>query len=375
MPQGLAFIERELRGIADYASERGGWTFTRLPDTLGTSIEWLRRWNGDGAFALITTPSDARVARTRPFPVVNLASHLSQLQVPSVVVDHRQIGVLAARHLIERGFKRFGFFGTTRLWYSVLRQESFARTVRDAGGECETLEVDPEAEARGWRNQHRQLLQWLGRLRAPVGVMASTDLRAGMVLDACREMGLRVPEDVGVIGVDDDPVIAEFCDPPLTSVSRNEQRVGREAAALLARLMKGAAASTEPILIPPAGIAARRSTETVAIDDPLVAHAVSYIRAHISGRFGVEKVLKELSVSRRSLEYRFRAALQTSPYDYINQLRVDAAKAMLAGPGKHKLTSVARACGFADPRRLRAVFGRVLGVSPKAYQKLHRGDS
>ncbi|MEO6080435.1 MAG: DNA-binding transcriptional regulator [Steroidobacteraceae bacterium] len=369
MPHGIPFLERLLHAIAERAGLTGGWTLTRLPEALGTSVAWLRDWPGDGAFAFIVTQADARIAQRLPFPLVNLASHLRVTGLPTVVVDHARIGEMAARHLLDRGFQRFGYYGASGLWFSQLRGESFRRTVVQAGGECKILEGKAGNARRGWGNQQQQLEAWVSTLRPPVGIMASNDLRAGMVLAACRQLNLRVPVDVAVIGVDNDPVFAEFDDPPLTSVSRNDMEVGRQAAALLAHLMAGGKAPAGPIYISPDAIIQRQSTETVAVTDSFVAQAISYIRKNIHRGFGVEELLKEVQISRRSLEYHFRRALQSSPYDYMNRMRVEAAKRLLAGPDRPKTSVVSKSCGFQDSRRFRLVFKHHTGITPEAYRR------
>lgn len=373
VPQGLPFLERVLHGIAEYARENGSWTFTRLPEALGASTEWLRHWSGDGAFVLAVSESDVRTARQLRFPVVNLASHLAQCGLPTVVVDHRQIGEIAAEHLLDRRFRRLGYYGAAGLWYSELRRDGFAHAVARAGGSCDVLEAKAGAATRGtWRNQARDLEKWLRGLRPPVGIMASTDLRAGMVLEACRSLRLRVPEDVAVIGVDNDPVIAEFETPPLTSVSRNDQQVGREAAAMLAALMQERhgrrRAGPGVVFVPPDGIVQRGSTQTVAIEDPIIAKAVQYIRSNLAARLRVPDLLRGLPVSRRAFEYRFRAVLGSSPRAYVNATRIETARRLLLDPSRPKIAAVATACGFSSSRRFRHVFRAASGRTPAAYR-------
>jgi LacI family transcriptional regulator len=374
VPQGLAFLERLLHGIAEFARGHGSWTFTRVPEALGTSATWLRHWSGDGAFVLAVTGADVRGARGLPFPVVNLASHRAETGLPTVVVDHGQVGEVAAGHLIERRFQRFGYYGTAGLWYSRLRRDGFSRAVARAGGSCQVLEPRVHPGARGsWRDETRQLDAWLRRLRAPVGIMASTDLRAGMVLEACRRLGLRVPQEVAVVGVDNDPVFAEFSEPPLTSVSRNDHEVGRKAAELLAALMGAPRAGRRRpqacvLLVPPDGVIQRGSTATVAIEDPVIGRAVQYIGEHLGETLRIPVLLKAAPLSRRAFEYRFRAAMGLSPADYILRARIDAAQALLADPAS-KIATVGAACGFASARRFRQAFVRRVGQTPSRFRR------
>ncbi len=141
-----------------------------------------------------------------------------------------------------------------------------------------------------------------------------------------------MPEDVAVVGVDNDPLVCDFCDPPLTSVSRNDYQVGYEAARLLDQLMEGVAPPDKPTRIPPAGVVPRRSTDTICVEDPYVAEAIRYMREHVNEQFGVDEVLNQLPLSRRSLEYRFRACLGRSPYDYLNQIRCRSGQAIAFRP-------------------------------------------
>jgi LacI family transcriptional regulator len=367
---GLAFVERLQQGILDYAQEQGGWSFTRIPELLSPSIRWLRHWPGDGAFVLITTGADAKIARRLAIPVVNLAGHLEGTEVPSVTVDHRATGRLAAEHLLARRFQRFGFYGTQGQLYSQQRRAGFCEAVERAGGSRTVLEVHELAgERTEWTDQQEELEAWLRSLVPPAGVMASTDLRACMVLDACGRLGLRVPEDIAVIGVDNDPVACEFRHPTLTSVSRNDREVGYRAAELLDRLMRGAAVGKKVLLIPPDGVVQRGSTEVLALEDPELAGVVGWIQGHLPEPFGVAELMRHVAISRRRLEQRFRECLGRSPHRFISEQRVERARKLLAAPGKRSLTDIAAACGFTEPRRFRLVFQRVTGQTPAAFRQ------
>jgi LacI family transcriptional regulator len=180
---------------------------------------------------------------------------------------------------------------------------------------------------------------------------------------------------VSVIGVDNDPVFAEFDDPPLTSVSRNDYEVGRRAAQMLHGLIQGRRSKETIIFVPPEGVVPRKSTDTVAIEDDMIASVVRYIHAHIHEPFGVKDMLSELPHSRRSLEYHFRQSLQCSPYDYITKLRLDRAKRFLADEPRMKLAAISAACGFSTPRQFRLVFRRLVGTTPAHYRQMNTRDT
>lgn len=368
-PQYMAFLERLLQGVLAYARQQGHWSVARLPEAHDANIKWLRGWPGDGALVLIASPADARMARSLKLPVVNLAALVRRPPVPTVMVDHAAVGKLAAEHLLKRQFRHFGYYGIQGRWFSELRREGFCEEIRAAGRECQLIEAKAAAESMThWRDEQADLERWVRRLPRPIGIMACNDPRAAMVLDACQAAGLSVPEDVAIIGADNDPVVCEGGAVPLSSVARQDQEVGFQAAKLLDRLMLGEAAPAAPVLIPPEGVVSRRSTQTHAIEDPVVAEAVNYVHAHLHETFGVERLLEQSRLSRRRFELRFEQCLGCSPYEFILRQRVDRAGHLLANPGKHRLTDIAGACGFTDLRHFRNCFRRITGQAPAQYK-------
>jgi LacI family transcriptional regulator len=369
-PYGRAFVENMVEGILDYAGREGNWRFTRFPERLSPSLDWLRGWQGDGAFVIVATPADARIARALPFPVVNLTAYFAKPGVTTVTADHREIGRVAAAHLLARRFQRFGYYGSKDLYFSRLRREGFVSAVRQQGASCTVLEVPPNVtSAHSWTRQEKQLEQWLRALTPPAAVMTSTDLRADTLMETCRRLGLRVPEDIAVVGVDNDPVIVGHTQPPLSSVARNDRLAGELAARQLAEMMDGRPDRREMILVPPTGVISRQSTETLAVEDAELAAMVQHVREHIGENFGVERLIGLTGWSRRQLENRCRDQLGESPYVLINRLRVEHAKRLLEAPTKHFLGSVAEASGFSDLRHFRLVFHRLQGKSPAQYRR------
>jgi LacI family transcriptional regulator len=369
-PARLSHLEKSTQGIADFARRHGGWTFVMRPESFTVSLQGLRGWSGDGVIALIDDEAEADIARELPMPVINLSGALRDGGLPRVMVDHEAVGRLAAEHLVQCGFRRFAFYGTNDLWYAQLRKRGFAERVEADGYECDFYTTGSVGDnGRPWHHGQERLEEWLRTLTPPVGVLACDDHLARMVIEACNRLSLNVPNQVGIVGVDNEELVCEFCVPPLSSVSRADYEVGFEAASLLNRIMSGETPPEQDVLIAPDGVIRRHSTDIVGVDDPYVAAAVRFIRENLDKQFGVQQLAARISVSRRCLEQGFRTQLNCTPYEYLSRLRVERAKQLLAGPERLKISHVARACGFNNPLQLRRAFHRATGTTPQKYRQ------
>lgn len=369
-PVGIPVLERVVEGVLEYARGRGGWLVSRAPERLDLSVDWLRHWDGDGAIVVLANRRQASAARRMPMAVVNLGGYLEEPAVPTVAADDLAIGRMAAEHLLERRFSRFGYFGPRGVWYSARRLAGFRGRVAEIGANVDVLwAAGPFEAVRRWADERQELVGWLRGLQAPVGVMAGNDQRALMVLEACGRIGLRVPEDVAVVGVDNDLVACEFSRPALSSIDRDDRAHGRIAAETLEGLMAGRRAPKTLILVAPRGMVARASTDAMAIEDREVADAVRQAREQIGERFGVERMVETSGLSRRTFEVRFRRSLGCAPHEFLSRMRVERAMGLLRGRPKVPLTRIAADCGFGDARRLRVVFLRLTGVSAAGYRR------
>ncbi len=380
-PVAVPWMAQFTRGVTDYAERHGRWTLLTSPPTLSGADELalnvysLRDWQGDGAIAALGSRAEARAAAALPIPVVNFGGALPKSTVPRAMTDHYAVGRLAAEHFLERGFPRLAYYGIQGVAYSALRAQGFRHAAEKAGVACDVLQAARVRHPRAsWRERVHPLEQWLRRLVPPVGLMAVHDYRARVVIDECRLLGLRVPDDVAVLGVDNDPGVCEFAQPTLTSIARHAWRNGYEAAAVLDALMAGRAPPHAEVLIAPEGVVRRQSTDTVVIEQPDVAAAVRYMREHLHEPLGITQVVEQLAISRRRLEQRFRRTLRCTPHDYLCRLRVERAKELLSRPERIKLHHVASECGLAGAARLRMVFQRFTGQTPMAFRREKRRD-
>jgi len=248
------------------------------------------------------------------------------------------------------------------------RLAGFRKTVAEVNADVAVLEGPWDSSSvMTWEEQQNQLCDWLGELPRPVGILSCNDMRGQHVLDACRRIDAAVPEEVSVIGVDNDELICDLCDPPLSSVMPNPQRIGYEAAALLNKLMNGDAPRTSVQLIEPIGVVTRQSTDVLAIDDPLVASAVKYIRHHACDGISVVDVLKHVPVSRSILERRFRKYIGRSPQSEIRSVQLKRVKQLLRETDL-PLERIAGLSGYDHPEYMSVVFKRELGITPGQYR-------
>ena len=325
-------------------------------------------FNHDLAEALIETGK----------PIVNVSGVLPDLSFPRVGVDHVAVGRLAATHLLERGFRHFGFVGYPDHAFSVGRESGFRTTLEAAG--CRLISYhqrDPEhRDPTGLWEWDDGLRRWLAGLPRPVGILASHDPQGVELSEACRQAGLRVPEEVALVGVDNDDLLCELARPALSSVALPAERIGFEAARLLDQLLTRPRARSvgQPLLLAPLGVVTRRSSDVLAIDDPEVAAAVRFIREHAYEPIQVKDVLGEVPVSRRTLERRVRAALGYGIWEEIRRAHMERGRALLAET-EMPMSEVAKHAGFSDARQLSVVFRQETGLTPTDYRRQFRARS
>jgi len=367
-----AYARGLLHGVISYMREHGNWSVYLAEHGRGDRPPgWLRGWQGDGIIARVETPSIAKALRSAKLPVVDVSASRLLPALPWFETDDAAFSQLAAEHLMGRGFKHFAYCGDPRFNWSNWRGEHFLRAVEGEGFPCSNyvptrrFSVDDTAQV-------EDLAQWIRKLPKPVGVMACYDLRGVQVLDACRRLGVAVPEEVAVIAADNDELLCELSHPPLSSVIPNTHRTGYEAAGLLDKLMGGGSVKPGAThLIAPLGIATRHSTNVLAIEDPALAKALHFIRQNACSGIKVNDVLKATPLSRRALENRFVKAIGRSPHEEILRVRLDRVKELLTETDL-SLADIAQRTGFTHVEYLTVVFRNKVGTTPGKYRALNR---
>ncbi len=359
------FSRELLHGVRDWMRRQDSWAIHLSEQGRGSQPPtWLEKWRGDGIIARIENEAIALAIRACGLPTVNVSASGLAPEFPAVISDSAAISKQAAMHLLERGLRNFAYCGDSRFAWSQRHGENLVAVLRDQGHECQVF-LSNSKDSADWRKEQAKLVRWLKSLPKPVGVMTCYDIRGQQVLDACRAIGLRVPEDVAVIGQHNDDLLCELCDPPLSSVIPNARRAGFEAAALLDRIMRGLPVIEKHIEIPPIGIATRQSTDLVAVEDARLAHAMRFIQEHAHEIISVEDIAQSASISRSLLERKFRKAFGCSPWDHVVKLRLRKAEHLLA-QSRLSIAEIAECTGFGTPEYFSAAFRKLTGSSPRA---------
>ncbi len=360
-----------LAGITDYVRQHEGWSIY-LPeqDRGGKPPRWLSTWCGDGIVARIENDEIATALKRTALPVVDVSAARHLKNIPWVETDDEAIARLAVQHLSERGFQNFAFYGDSAFNWAIWRKQHFQRLVSDVGGECFVHDsIPPHDEQYSWDREKTALAGWLERLPRPIGIMACYDIQAQKLLDVCREQNIAVPEEVAVIGVDNDLLICDLASPRLSSVICNTKRTGFEAASLLDRMMAGEKVGSQSILVQPLGVETRQSTDILAIDDADVAAALRFIRENAAAGINVSDVLRVVPLSRRVLESRFRTALGRTPHEEITRLKIGKVKELLTGTDL-SLSEIASRTGFRHDEYLSVAFKKAVGMPPRDFRRL-----
>lgn len=367
-----AYTRGLLNGIAQYARLHGPWAFYRPleyrePRFRRGLLSVLKSLKPDGI--LMREPPQIDEIVTLRVPTISFPYARETIPgVANVITDHHAVGVMAADHLLGRGLQRFAYCGFDDWWWSRRRKQGFTETIERAGFEVDGYQLPRAKAKRTWSKELSLIAEWLRALPKPLGLMASNDDRAELVTEACKAAGMSVPDDVAIVGVDNDQTICDLCTPPLSSVALNIRKAGYDAAALLDRMIAGETAVSQTIHIRPIHVVTRQSTDILAVDDTDVAAAMRYIRRFARMNLGVDAVVAHTNASRRVLEKRFRQTLGCSIHDKIRQVRIELVTAMLTETHM-PVAQIARELDFPDVAHLSRYFRSAKGLSPAQYRK------
>lgn len=367
-----------LKGIIDYAF-RADWALFFQDRGLSEDVpKWLRQWQGDGVIARLDSEKLVRQIRRMGLPTVDLRGSYRVPGIPVINSDQRAVARMAADHLLERKFQRLAFCGFKGVNYAEQRCRHFVEylkrggydvSVYDAPWRC-PADTTPSTEAKGLLAE-RSLATWLRKLPKPVGLMASNDIRARQVLGICTDRGISIPDEIAVVGVDNDELLCQLSNPSLSSVVPDTKTIGYNAAALLERMIRGVRPPVEAPPVKPLGVVTRQSTDVVAIADADVASAVRFIRERACEGITIRDVLTHVQISRSTLHRRFQLSIGHSAKQEILRVRLQRAAQLLRNTDC-SLAEIAERTGFGYPANLSQAFLKDTARTPGQYRNEYR---
>ncbi|RPJ79054.1 MAG: DNA-binding transcriptional regulator [Alphaproteobacteria bacterium] len=365
-----AFGRQLIIGIARYSKIHGPWSFYKEPIGLKSSIPHLTNWKPDGIImrdSLIT--KELLKLRIPTILVIHNSKNPSNL--PVIKTDSYVIAKMAGEHLLERGLKNFAYCGFDNYDWSKERKLFFTRFIKGAGYKTHVYLTPEKIKKNDWQNELQHVTKWVQDLPKPVGLFACNDDRGQHILEVCKSLNLKVPEEVAVIGVDNDPMICDLGDPPLTSIALNVESAGYEAAKLLDQLIDKNKVVGKQIMVTPSHIVQRQSTEILAVNDPEVASAILYIKNNAKNKILVKDVVKTTGVRRRTLEKRFQKTIHRSIYNEIRQVRVELISKLLIETDL-TISQITSIFNFTDIEHISRYFKKEKGVGLREFRKLHQ---
>jgi LacI family transcriptional regulator len=362
-----------IRGIARYVQSHTRWQIYVEEDP-ADKLPVVSAWRGDGVIADLDDSRLFQAIGRMKVPIVGIGRVAAPYRLPREVItvrsDDQLIGRWAADHLVELGLKHYAYCGLPRRgpdpWVRA-RYEAFRSRLNELGFDCLNYGGRHFA-ARNWSNMLSTLSQWLKILPKPIGIMACNDSRARHVLTACLVNGWRVPDDVAVIGVDNDEMMCELAIPSLSSIAQGTEQIGYAAAELLERCLVEGQIAEHEIVVPPMDLIPRRSTETFGVADPIIACASKYIRDHASEPVSVDEIARHARVSRSTLDSRFQKAFRRSVHEELQRMRLQIARRLLLTT-KLSIAEVAQRSGFSSDAYMNHVFRREFGSTPGEFRQ------
>jgi LacI family transcriptional regulator len=366
-----AYARGLLSGIHQYLLANPGWSiYLGEHSRQDTDLSWLEGWQGDGLIARIENWHIAEKVRELGVPAVDLSAARLLPGLPCVETDDEKIAAMAVDHFVARGLRHFAYCGDERFGWSVKRREWFRIRLAERGIACNEYAIVPSGTV---ANVRTAMATWVRDLPKPIGIFACYDIAGQEVLEACKIAGVEVPDEVAVLGVDNDHLICSLTTPPMSSIQSDPTSTGYLAASLLDEMMAGTRVSGELHLVEPLRIVTRQSTDILSVADPLVGKALRFIRSRAEQPTSVAMVERHVGLARRALDVRFQRLIGRTVHNEIIRVRMERLAALLAQTDA-TLPQLADRLGFAHAEYMGVVFKRYTGRSPGQYRKASRAS-
>lgn len=363
-----------LRGIARYSKDHGPWTFCRMPayyrDTIGIDgiLAWAREWKADGIIGQFYNNDEVRRFKKANIPLIAQDYKERLRDVPNITGAYKEAGRMAAEYFMKKGFKNFAFYGFKNIVWSRERAEGFKERLKEAGYDVHLYERMDSRATDLWHYKPSTLTRWLKSLPKPVALMTCDDNLGNHITEASRQIKIKIPDEIAVLGVDNDEMLCDLSDPPLSSIDLDTEKCGYEAARLMHKMIDQGCGKFDDIVVQPTQVVSRMSTDIFASADKYIVEALRYIHENLDKNLKVNQVLKEVPMSRRSLEKRFVMTTGYPVYEYIYNKRIEKFTQKLLETDM-TIFEIAVDLGLSDSKNIARQFKQVKGLTPVAYRK------
>ncbi len=371
------FAYRFLRGILNYSRSTEQWVVCKMPPSykreLGLEgvVAWAKEWRADVVIAQFDPDDDVTLFRKNGIVALAQDFIVKFDSIPNITGDYALTGTMAAEYFLSKGFTNFGFFGYNGVCWSDERRDAFrARIENSMGRGSQFYMYDRQNIDNMWYYDQSILSDWLLSLPKPIAIMACDDNQANILLQACEFCGLHVPFDVAIIGVDNDEILCNLSEPTMSTVNVDIEGGGSDTAAMVDRMVKDPSYLGEDIVLKPLGVVERLSSSVFATNDKEVLAALRYIHANVTSKIQVTDVLKNVPVSRRLLEQRFKNMTGMTIYNYISVTRMDYFAHLLIS-SNDPISDIAARLDEFDTKGISRRFKEIKGCTPTEFRKKH----
>ena len=367
------FAYRFLRGVLNYAKSTEQWVVCKMPPSykrqLGMEgvVAWAKEWHADVVIGQFDPDDDVTLFRKNG--IVALAQdYIAKFDtIPNITGDYAMTGAMAAEYFLSKGFSNFGYFGYNGVCWSDERCESFrSRIEKSVGGSF--YMYDRQNIDNMWYYDQSILTEWLLSLPKPIAIMACDDNQGNILLQACELCGLHVPFDVAILGVDNDEILCNMSNPSMSTVNVDIEGGGADAAAMIDLMVKDPSYKGEDIVLKPLVVVERLSSSLFATSDKEILAALRFIHANIDAKIQVTDVLKNVPLSRRLLEQRFKKMTGTTIYNYISLRRIERFAQLLIS-SNDSVSDIAARMDEPDTKSISRRFKEIKGCTPSEFRK------
>src|SRR5688572_14636925 len=365
-----------LRGITRYSKDHGPWTFCKMPtyyrETIGIDgiLKWAKEWEADGIIGQFYNNEEVEKFTKANIPVIAQDFKERFTDIPNITGAYNETGRLGANYFLKKGFKNFAFYGFGNIVWSRERAQGFEERIQEAGFNVHYYEhKDPNAIDL-WYYKPSALSEWLRALPKPIALMTCDDNQGLHIAEAAKHAGIRIPDEVAVLGVDNDGMICELSDTPLSSIELDAEKGGYEAARLMEQMIAEKTCCGPDVVVKATQVVTRHSTDIFASKDKYIVSALKYIHGNLDKNLKVDQVLKEVPLSRRSLEKRFILTTGYPVYEYIYNQRIEKFTQLLLET-EMTIFEIALDLGLSDSKNIARQFKQVKGLTPMEYRKKH----